>query len=35
MIYATPDALMGHASAVMYPMLGGYGLVQISGLYNE
>jgi hypothetical protein len=31
MIYATPDALTGHASPTTYPMLGGSGLVQTSG----
>jgi hypothetical protein len=31
MIYATPDALMGHASAATYPTLVGYTLIQMSG----
>jgi hypothetical protein len=35
MIYAMPNALMGHTSAATYPTLGGYGLIQMSGLYNE
>jgi hypothetical protein len=35
MIYATLDALMGHASAATYPALRGYDPVQMSGRYNE
>jgi hypothetical protein len=31
MIYATPDALMGHALAATYPTLEGYGPVQMNG----
>jgi hypothetical protein len=35
MIYATPDALTGHASAATYPTLEVYGPIQMSGPYNE
>jgi L-cysteine desulfidase len=31
MIYATLDALMGHASVTTYHTLGGYDTVQMSG----
>jgi hypothetical protein len=31
MVYATLDALTGHALATTYPTLGGYGPAQMSG----